>query len=114
MTVAAPEAVALGLADEYCPAEDLMARACGRAAALALTYVLTTRFLARHFSDSTTLVFVTAALALMVEVLCTALTGAAFSFENDSYFEPGNKPRIGHAARAGLDGGAGLRRGGNP
>ena len=26
-----------------------------------------------------------------------ALTGAAFSFENDSYFEPGNKPRIGHA-----------------
>jgi (2R)-3-sulfolactate dehydrogenase (NADP+) len=25
------------------------------------------------------------------------LTGAAFSFENDSYFEPGNKPRIGHA-----------------
>lgn len=38
-----------------------------------------------------------AALALMVEVLCVALTGAAFSFENDSYFEPGNKPRIGHA-----------------
>ena len=37
------------------------------------------------------------ALALMVEVLCVALTGAAFSFENDSYFEPGNKPRIGHA-----------------
>ena len=37
------------------------------------------------------------ALALMVEILCTALTGAAFSFENDSYFEPGNKPRIGHA-----------------
>ena len=33
----------------------------------------------------------------MVEVLCVALTGAAFSFENDSYFEPGNKPRIGHA-----------------
>jgi (2R)-3-sulfolactate dehydrogenase (NADP+) len=25
------------------------------------------------------------------------LTGAAFSFENDSYFEPGGKPRIGHA-----------------
>jgi (2R)-3-sulfolactate dehydrogenase (NADP+) len=25
-----------------------------------------------------------------------ALTGAAFSLENDSYFEPGNKPRIGH------------------
>ena len=41
-----------------------------------------------------------AALALMVEVLCVALTGAAFSFENDSYFEPGNKPRIGHAVLA--------------
>ncbi len=38
-----------------------------------------------------------AALALMVEVLCVGLTGAAFSFENDSYFESGNKPRIGHA-----------------
>ena len=38
-----------------------------------------------------------AALALMVEILTVALTGAAFSFENDSYFEPGNKPRIGHA-----------------
>lgn len=37
------------------------------------------------------------ALALMVEVLCVALTGAAFSYENDSYFEPGNHPRIGHA-----------------
>jgi (2R)-3-sulfolactate dehydrogenase (NADP+) len=37
------------------------------------------------------------ALALMVEVLSVALTGAAFSFENDSYFEPGNKPRIGHS-----------------
>ncbi|HET7634257.1 MAG TPA: Ldh family oxidoreductase [Burkholderiales bacterium] len=36
-------------------------------------------------------------LALIVELLCCALTGAAFSFENDSYFEPGNKPRIGHA-----------------
>jgi (2R)-3-sulfolactate dehydrogenase (NADP+) len=41
-----------------------------------------------------------AALALMVEVLSVALTGAAFSFENDSYFEPGNKPRIGHAVLA--------------
>jgi (2R)-3-sulfolactate dehydrogenase (NADP+) len=41
-----------------------------------------------------------AALALLVEVLCVALTGAAFSFENDSYFEPGNKPRIGHAILA--------------
>ena len=36
-------------------------------------------------------------LALMVELLCVALTGAAFSFENDSYFEPGNRPSIGHA-----------------
>ena len=40
------------------------------------------------------------ALALMVEVLSVALTGAAFSFENDSYFEPGGKPRIGHAILA--------------
>jgi (2R)-3-sulfolactate dehydrogenase (NADP+) len=39
-------------------------------------------------------------LALSVEVLCCALTGAAFSFENDSYFEPGGKPRIGHAILA--------------
>lgn len=39
-------------------------------------------------------------LALMVELLCVALTGAAFSFENDSYFEPGGKPRIGHAILA--------------
>jgi (2R)-3-sulfolactate dehydrogenase (NADP+) len=39
-------------------------------------------------------------LALVVELLCCALTGAAFSFENDSYFEPGNKPRIGHAVLA--------------
>lgn len=46
-----------------------------------------------------------AALALMVEVLCVALTGAAFSFENDSYFEPGNPPRIGHALLA-IDPGA--------
>lgn len=38
-----------------------------------------------------------AALALVVEVLCVALTGAAFSYENDSYFEAGNHPRIGHA-----------------
>jgi (2R)-3-sulfolactate dehydrogenase (NADP+) len=36
----------------------------------------------------------------MVEVLSVALTGAALSFENDSYFEPGNKPRIGHAILA--------------
>jgi (2R)-3-sulfolactate dehydrogenase (NADP+) len=27
---------------------------------------------------------------------CCGLTGAALAFENDSYFEPGNKPRIGH------------------
>ena len=40
------------------------------------------------------------ALALMVEVLTVALTGAAFSFENDSYFDPGGKPRIGHAIMA--------------
>ena len=39
-------------------------------------------------------------LALIVEVLSAALTGAALSFENDSYFEPGNKPRIGHAILA--------------
>ncbi len=38
-----------------------------------------------------------AMLALTVELLCVALTGAAFGFENDSYFEPGGKPRIGHA-----------------
>ncbi len=46
-----------------------------------------------------------AALAMMVEVLSVALTGAAFSFENDSYFEPGNQPRIGHAILA-IDPGA--------
>ena len=45
------------------------------------------------------------ALALMVELLCVALTGAAFSFENDSYFEPGRAPRIGHALLA-IDPGA--------
>jgi (2R)-3-sulfolactate dehydrogenase (NADP+) len=37
-----------------------------------------------------------AMLALTVELLCCALTGAAFGFENDSYFEPGNAPNIGH------------------
>jgi (2R)-3-sulfolactate dehydrogenase (NADP+) len=37
------------------------------------------------------------ALALAVELLCVALTGAAFGFENDSYFEPGKSPRIGQA-----------------
>jgi (2R)-3-sulfolactate dehydrogenase (NADP+) len=40
------------------------------------------------------------ALALMVELLCVAMTGAAFSFENDSYFEPGAAPRIGHVMLA--------------
>ena len=40
------------------------------------------------------------ALALMVEGLCVALTGAALSCENDSYFEPGRRPRIGHAVLA--------------
>jgi (2R)-3-sulfolactate dehydrogenase (NADP+) len=39
-------------------------------------------------------------LALLVELLCVALTGAAFGFENDSYFEPGSRPRIGHAILA--------------
>lgn len=39
-------------------------------------------------------------LALIVELITAALTGAAFSFENDSYFEPGNRPRIGHAVLA--------------
>ena len=38
-----------------------------------------------------------AMLALAVELICCALTGAAFGYENDSYFEPGGKPRIGHA-----------------
>jgi (2R)-3-sulfolactate dehydrogenase (NADP+) len=44
-------------------------------------------------------------LAMLVELLCAGLTGAAFSFENDSYFEPGNAPRIGHAI-VGIDPGA--------
>lgn len=39
-----------------------------------------------------------AMLALMVELLCCALTGAAFGFEADSFFaEAGNRPRIGQA-----------------
>ncbi|MFA9439251.1 Ldh family oxidoreductase [Uliginosibacterium sp. sgz301328] len=39
-----------------------------------------------------------ALLALVVEVLCTALTGAALGFEADSFFvEEGNRPRIGQA-----------------
>ena len=46
-----------------------------------------------------------AMLAMMVELLCCGLTGAALAFENDSYFEPGNKPRIGHTLIA-IDPGA--------
>ena len=39
-----------------------------------------------------------AMLALMVELLCCALTGAAFGFEADSFFvDAGNRPRIGQA-----------------
>lgn len=39
-----------------------------------------------------------AMLALMVELLCCALTGARFGFEADSFFtEEGNRPRIGQA-----------------
>lgn len=46
-----------------------------------------------------------AMLALVVELLCCALTGAAFGFENDSYFEPGNHPNIGQTLLA-IDPGA--------
>lgn len=39
-----------------------------------------------------------ALLALVVELLCCALTGAAFGFEADSFFEDeGNRPRLGQA-----------------
>ena len=39
-----------------------------------------------------------AMLALVVELLCCALTGAAFGFEVDSFFvDAGNRPRIGQA-----------------
>lgn len=39
-----------------------------------------------------------AALALVVELLCVALTGAAFGFEADGFFtEEGNRPRLGQA-----------------
>ena len=39
-----------------------------------------------------------AMLALMVELLCCALTGARMGFEADSFFvDAGNKPRIGQA-----------------
>jgi (2R)-3-sulfolactate dehydrogenase (NADP+) len=44
-------------------------------------------------------------LALMVELLCCALTGARFGFENDSFFEPGEPASIGHALLA-IDPGA--------
>jgi (2R)-3-sulfolactate dehydrogenase (NADP+) len=46
-----------------------------------------------------------AVLALVVELLCCSLTGAGFGFENDSYFEPGGAPNIGHAVLA-IDPGA--------
>lgn len=36
-------------------------------------------------------------LALMVELICVALSGARFGFENDSFFEPGKPASIGHA-----------------
>nr|WP_255569334.1 Ldh family oxidoreductase [Neoroseomonas alba] len=39
-----------------------------------------------------------ALLAMVVELLCCALTGAAFGFEADSFFtDEGNRPRLGHA-----------------
>ncbi|UPY37516.1 Ldh family oxidoreductase [Sediminicoccus sp. KRV36] len=42
-----------------------------------------------------------AALALVVEVLCVALGGAAFGFEADSFFAPSaHPPRLGHALLA--------------
>lgn len=47
-----------------------------------------------------------AALALVVEILCVALGGAAFGFEADSFFAPSpNAPRLGHAILA-IDPGA--------
>jgi (2R)-3-sulfolactate dehydrogenase (NADP+) len=47
-----------------------------------------------------------ALLALVVELLCCALTGAAFGFEADSFFaEDGNRPRLGQAIIA-IDPGA--------
>ncbi|MDB5810799.1 MAG: Ldh family oxidoreductase [Betaproteobacteria bacterium] len=44
-------------------------------------------------------------LALMVELLCCAVTGAQFGFENDSFFEPGRPASLGHALLA-IDPGA--------
>jgi (2R)-3-sulfolactate dehydrogenase (NADP+) len=47
-----------------------------------------------------------ALLALVVELLCCALTGSAFGFEADSFFEAeGNRPRLGQAILA-IDPGA--------
>ena len=46
-------------------------------------------------------------LALMVELICVALTGAHFGFENDSFFEPGKAASIGHAIMAVDPGGLG-------
>ena len=47
-----------------------------------------------------------ALLALVVELLCVALTGAAFGFEADSFFQDeGNRPRLGQALLA-IDPGA--------
>lgn len=47
-----------------------------------------------------------AALALVVELLCVALGGAAFAFEADSFFAPSPRPpRLGHALLA-IDPGA--------
>jgi (2R)-3-sulfolactate dehydrogenase (NADP+) len=47
-----------------------------------------------------------ALLALVVELLCCALTGSAFGFEADSFFEAeGNRPRLGQALLA-IDPGA--------
>ncbi len=46
-----------------------------------------------------------AMLALLVELLCVALTGARFGLENDSFFEPGRPASIGHALLA-IDPGA--------
>ena len=42
-----------------------------------------------------------ALLAMVVELLCVALTGAAFGFEADSFVvDDGNRPRLGHALLA--------------
>jgi len=47
-----------------------------------------------------------AALALVIEILCVALGGAAFAFEADSFFAPStHPPRLGHAILA-IDPGA--------